>query len=274
MTRKFVILNGLCYTYSMIEIPQKLKDSLKEVGFDFAEQQSIFYLFKHGLSNIADIVKGVALPRSTIHLAVEKLIERGVLATTTLGKRRMVYIEKPEKIKKFVEHEQSITNKKMAEVELILPELRTFFALRGNSEQIDIQHLEGEDGFVETFFKSLEQDKNGEVLRFSGATETFTVARDRLKGYGVLRRKKNINARMIIPESPMAEDEKNEARVKLRETRILPASIFNPNLHITIWPNHVSITIWDQGLHSIVITNKSISEFMKMMFEIAWMQAK
>lgn len=257
----------------MIEIPQKLKGSLKEVGFDFAEQQSIFYLFKNGISNIADIVKGVKLPRSTIHLAIEKLIERGVLATTTLGKRRMVYIEKPERIKKFVEHEQAITAKKMAEVELILPELRTFFALRGSSEQIDIEHLEGEDGFVETFFKSLEQEKNGEVLRFSGATETFTVARERLKSYGILRRKKNITARMIIPESPMANDEKNEAKVKLRETRTLPQSIFNPNTHITIWTNHVSITIWDQGLRSIIITNKSIYEFMKMIFELAWNQA-
>lgn len=274
MSKKFVILKQKCYTYNMIEIPKKLKDSLKEIGFDFAEQQSIFYLFKNGLSNIADIAKGTNLPRSTIHLAIEQLIERGVLGVTITGKRRMVYIEKPEKLIKSVEHEKSIVNKKMAEIDLILPELRTFFALRGNSEQIDIEHFEGEDGFIETFFRSLDQEKYGEVLRISGATETFTVGRDRLKVYGTLRRKKNIIARMILQDSPMAEEEKKEAKLKLREVRTLPQSIFNTNLHVSIWKNHVSITIWDQGLRSIIITNKSIYEFFKMIFENFWQQAK
>ena len=257
----------------MIEIPQEIKKTLKDIGLDMAEQQVVFYLFKNGLSNIADIASGVKLPRSTIHLAVENLIGKNVLGTTILGKRRMIYIEKPEKIKKFVEHEQIQVNKKMSELESILPELRTFFALRGESENIDIEQLEGEDGFIETFYKSLDQKKGGEVLRIQGDAETFTVARDRLKGYGVARRKKGISARNLMTESPKSQDEINESRLKLRETRILPKSILNPNLHFTIWKNHVSFTIWDQGLHTIIITNKSIYSFMKMMFEIAWAQA-
>ncbi len=258
----------------MIEIPKKLKDSLKEIGFDFAEQQSIFYLFKNGFSNIADIAKGTGLPRSTIHLAIEQLVERGVLGTTTIGKRRMVYVEKPEKLKNFIEHEEALVTKKKLEIDLILPELRAFFALRGNSEQIDVEHLEGEDGFVETFFRSLEQEKYGEVLRFSGATETFTVARERLKTYGDLRRKKNITARMIMSDSPLAAEEKKRSKTKLREIRTLPQSLFNPNLNISIWKNHVSITIWDKGLRSVIITNKSIYEFFVTIFENFWQQAQ
>lgn len=258
----------------MLEIPQEIKKTLKDIGLDMAQQQVVFYLFKNGVSNIADIASGVKLPRSTVHLAVEHLIQTNVLAVTILGKRRMVYIEKPERIRKFVEHEQLVANKKMSELESILPELRTFFALRGESEKIDIEELEGEDGFVETFFRSLDQDKGGEVLRISGDTENFTVARSRLKGYGVARRKKKINARHIITESPAALDEVFESQVKGRETRIISKSILNPNLHLSIWKNHVTFTIWDQGLHSIIITNKSIYEFMKMMFELAWNSTK
>lgn len=254
----------------MLNIPQELKANLKQIGFNMAEQQVIFYLFKQGLSNIADIAKGIGLPRSTTHMAVEKLLERKVVAVTVLGKRRMVYIEKPEKLRKFVEYEQTEAQKKLTELESLLPELRTFFALRGNSEKIDVEFLEGEDGFIETFFRSLDQEKGGEVLRISGDTETFTVAREKLKGYGVTRRKKQIMARHIITESPMAEDEVLESRIKGRETKIIPKSILNPNLHLSIWKNHVTFTIWDEGLQSIIITNKSIYEFMKMMFEIAW----
>lgn len=258
----------------MIEIPKHLKQNLKEIGFDMAEQQIIFYLFKNGLSSIADIATGVGLPRSTIHLATEQLLSRSVVATTSVGKRRMFYIEKPDRLKGFVEYEQLETQKKLANLESLMPELRAFFALRGGSEKIDVEFLEGEDGFVETFFRSLEQNVDGEVLRISGDIETFTVARSKLKGYGVARRKKRITNRQIITESPAAQDEVTEGRLKNREVRIIPKSILNPNLHLSIWKNHVTFTIWDEGLQSIIITNKSIYEFMKMMFEIAWVQTK
>ena len=258
----------------MIEIPQNIKHALREVGFDMAQTQTVFYLFQSGVSSIADIALGTGLPRSTIHLAVEELIERGVLGTTISGKRRMVYIENPEKIKKFVEHEEIVTRTKMGQLELLLPQLRSFFTLRGDSEKIDIEHLEGEDGFVKVFYKSLEQPKGGTVSRFGGDPEKFTVARDRLKNYRELRIKHKIGARILLPESPVTEEEKREALSKFREVRSLPRDQYNPNLQISIWNNSVAITIWDQGLHSIVITNKSIYEFMKMMFEMAWNQAK
>lgn len=258
----------------MIEIPQAIKQNLREIGFDMAEQQTIFYLFRYGLSSIADIAKGVTLPRSTIQLAAEGLLTRSVLAVTTVGKRRMFYIEKPDKLKAFIEYEQLETNKKLAHLESLLPELRSFFALRSGNEKIDIEFFEGDDGFIETFFRSLDQENGGEVLRVSGDTETFTVARSKLQGYGKARRKKNISARNIITESPAAADEVFEGRVKGRETRIISKSLLNPNVHVSLWKNHVAFTIWDEGLNSIIITNKSIYEFMKSLFELAWNMAR
>ena len=258
----------------MLEIPQKIKDSLKFIGLDFAEQQAVFYLFQHGLSTIADIALGTKLPRSTIHLAVENLIERGVLGTTASGKRRMIYIENPEKIRKFIEHEELVAKNKLTQFELVLPELRSFFALRGDSEKIDVEHFEGEDGFVQVFYKSLDQEKNGEVLRISGDPERFTVARDQLKEYRDARIKKRIYTRLLMVEAPLVADEKQEALSKFREVRGIAKELLNPNLQVSLWKNSVAMTIWDQGLHSIIITNKSIAAFMKQLFELAWMQAK
>lgn len=258
----------------MIEIPQKVKQSLKGIGFDTAQIQVVFFLFKTGISTIADIAAGVDLPRSTIHLGVESLIERGVLGVVLSGKRRTVYIENPEKMRKFLEHEQLRTKKKLSELDLLMPELRSFFTLRSDTEKIDIEQLSGEDGFVEVFYRSLDQSKNGEVLRFSGEAEKFTVARDRLKDYRDLRMKKNITARLLMTDSPQTEMEKQEAKTKFREVRSLPRAIFNPNVNISLWTNHVAITIWDSGLHSVIITNASIADFMRMMFELAWAQAK
>ena len=258
----------------MIEVPQKTKQSLKNIGLDTAQIQVVFFLFKSGIAAIADIAAGVGLPRSTVHLAVESLIDRGVLGVAASGKRRRVYIENPEKIRKFVEFEQLEAQKKLSELDLLMPELRSFFALRGDAEKIDIEQLSGEDGFVEVFYRSLDQEKNGEVMRFSGESERFTVARDRLSEYRERRIRKHITARMLMTDSPQAEVEKQEAKLKFREVRSLPKSVFAPNLQVSIWTGHVAITVWDSGLHSVIITNNSIAAFMKMLFEISWNAAR
>ena len=258
----------------MIEIPQTIKQPLKDIGLDSAQIQTIFFLFKTSMVTIADIAEGVQLPRSTIHLAVEGLIERGVLGTAVSGKRRLLYIENPGKIRKYIEHDELVAKRKLSEFEILLPELRSFFALRGDSEKIDVEHLEGEEGCVQVFYRSLNQDKGGEVLRMGGNPEKFTVAREQLKGYREQRMKKRIFSRLLLSDSPLIETEKENAKSRFRDVRALSSEIFNPNLQVSIWKGHVAFTIWDSGLHSIIITNKSISEFMKMLFELAWSSAK
>lgn len=259
----------------MIKIPKTIKENLKSLGFDRTEQQIIFFFLQaKKASSIADIVKVSGLPRSSIHLSVEKLLERNVLSATRIGKRRAIFLEKPERITEFIEYENQLITQKMKKMQQVLPELRSLFSMSGEVEKIDVEFLEGEDGFVEAFYRSLDQKKGGEVLRFSGPTEHFTKARHRLKEYGEQRRKKDIFSRLLLTESPYSEEEIKEARRKKRETRVLPKEIFNPHTHVSIWNNHVCFTVWDNGLHSIIITNKSIYEFIKTLFELAWNQAK
>jgi hypothetical protein len=100
------------------------------------------------------------------------------------------------------------------------------------------------------------------------------VARDRLKEYRDARIKKHIYTRLLMVESPLVADEKKEALSKFREVRAIAKELLNPNLQVSLWKNSVAMTIWDQGLHSIIITNKSIAVFMKQLFELAWSQAK
>ncbi len=258
----------------MLQISQEITQKLKAVGFDTAEQQVIFHLFQNGSSSVANIAKNVKLPRSTIHLAVENLLQQGVIQTSQSGKRRVIYIEKPEKIRKIIEHKQEEIHKKQEILESVLPDLRTLFSLQGKGEKIDIEHFEGESGFVETFWRSLDQEKGGEILRIAGDVETFTVARQHLKEYGVKRRKKKILARHIITESPLADEEIREAPLKQRDVRVISKNLIDPKVHIAIWKNHVSFTVWDTNLQSIIITNPSIYNFMKSVFEVLWIQGR
>lgn len=258
----------------MIEIPQEIKKVLKEIGLDRTESQVYIILVKKGLLSIQDITNELKLPRSSVHLACEDLVNKGVIKITNTGKRRTFYIEHPKDIENFLlQQEKNISSKKIA-LEEILPRLVATYSTAKESEPIEIEELRGEDGFVEIFYKSLNQPKNSEVLRFGSDPTVFTVARDRLVEYREERMKKKIYTRLLLTESEYSKEEIKDARFKMREVRILPKEVYNPNTQTSIWADNVTITIWDKGLHSVIIKNKAIAEFMKQMFEIAWKQAR
>ncbi|MFZ2205648.1 MAG: helix-turn-helix domain-containing protein [Minisyncoccia bacterium] len=258
----------------MIEIPQEIKKVLREIGLDRTESQVYVALLKKSLLGIQDISNELKLPRSSVHLACESLVDKGIVKITKLGKRRTFYIEHPKDIGNFlVQQENSISSKKNSLNE-ILPRLIATYATSQESEPIDIEELQGEDGLVEIFYRSLDQPKNGEVLRFGADPAMFTVARNRLVEYREERMKKKIYTRLLLTESEYSKEEIKDARFKMREARILPKEVYNPNTQTSVWADNVTITIWDKGLHSIIIKNKAIAEFMKQMFEIAWSQAR
>jgi hypothetical protein len=223
---------------------------------------------------IADITDELKLPRSSVHLACEHLLERGVIRVSVSGKRRNFYIEHPKAIKNYILFEENQLDIKKASLESIIPRLTSLFPTALGAEPIEVEYLQGEDGFVESFYRSLNQPKESEVIRFGGDPEFFTIARDQLKKYREERMKKKIYVRMIQPITRYSEEETKEAKYKMREVKFLAKEIFDPKVHVSIWQDKISITVWDDGLHSSIISNKAFADFMRSMFEICWSQAK
>ncbi len=258
----------------MIDIPQNIKEIFKEINLDFAEQQAYMALLEQGLLTIAEIATATKIPRSSIHLACENLLTRGVIKVSVSGKRRHFYLEHPEHLKNYVTFEENKLTQQKISLDTILPKLTTLYAKNQGSEPIDIELLQGEDGLVESYYRSLNQPKHNEVLRMVGDPTYFVIGRDRLKKYREDRMKKKIFTRMLQPESPHAEFEVKDAKLKMRDVRILPKELYYPNVQASVWQDSVAITVWDKGLHTAIIRNHSIAQFMKMMFEVAWVQAK
>ncbi len=257
----------------MLEIPQEIKQVFTQIGLDRAESQVYIALLKKNFLSIQELTNEVKLPRSSVHLACENLLAKGVLRVSKTGKRRDFYIENPKNIESFIQSKEYELIAQKTALTSVLPKLSAIQAVSQESEPIEIQELQGEDGFVETFYQSLNQKKGGEVLRFAGDPEKFTVARDRLKKYREDRVKKKIYTRLLQPQSPYAEEEIKDALGKMREVRILPKELYNPSTQMSVWGDKTAITVWDKGLHSVVITNKALASTMKQLFEIAWIKA-
>ncbi len=257
----------------MIEIPKDIKTTLSEIGLDRAEIQVYMLLVQKNLLSIQQITTELSLPRSSVHLACENLIAKGVIKVNVTGKRRYFYLDQPKSIENFIIHKENQLKSEKLAIDSILPKLSAIHAVSNESESIEIEELHGEDGFVEIFYRSLHQPKDGEVLRFTGKPENFTVGRDRLLTYRKERMKKRIFAKLLQPHSDLAVEEVKDAKLKMREVFILPKELYDPNIQASVWADNVAFTVWDKGLHSIVIKNKSIAEFMKQLFGIASRQS-
>jgi len=258
----------------MIDVPKEIDEVLKTIGLDRAESQVYFSLLKNGIMGIQEITDEVKLPRSSVHLACEKLFKKNVLKISIEGKRRNFYIEKPKDIENYIKYEENIINKHKASINTIIPRLNTVYALSQDIEPIEIEELQGEDGFIETYYRSLNQPINSETLRIGGDSRLFIVQKEKLNNYRKTRRKKKIYTKLLLPNYDLSIDEQKDAKFKMRDVHILDKEIFDPKIQMSIWQENTAFTVWDKGLHTIIIKNKAISYTLKQLYMIAWEQGK
>lgn len=258
----------------MLEIPQEINKVLREIGLDRTESQVYFLLLQKGILNIQDITNQLKLPRSSVQLACENLLSRNVIKFSTTGKRRNFYVERPKDIDNFIKYEENILNLNKMMVSSVITKLNHIYINSQKIEPIEIEELKGEEGFIKTFYDSLNQPPNSETLRIGSDPSSFIVGREQLKKFSQERMKRKIYTRLLIPNSELSKIEIKEAVYKMREVRILNKELFDPKIQMSVWQENTAITVWDKGLHSIIIKNKSIADTFRQLFEIVWKQAK
>lgn len=257
----------------MKQIPQELKASLRKAGLDRTQVEIIVALSGAEPLSIHDVAQVVHLPRSSVHLAIEELVEKGAVLVQKQGKRRFFYIDSPLRLRQIISYDETSINERKSILERTLPELQALFTISRGEEPIEIEELAGEDGFVETFYRSLE-GSHREILRFGGEAEKFTIAREKLKTFREKREKKKIKVRLLLPESPFAEFEKQDALGKSRDVRSIPKEIYNPDVQTSIFGDTVAFTVWDKGLHTAIVKNSKIAGLLSSLFNIAWQNGK
>ncbi|MFS8130695.1 MAG: TrmB family transcriptional regulator [Candidatus Dojkabacteria bacterium] len=80
--------------------------SLQEYGLTPTESLIYLNLLERGPSTVLDISRKTKLNRSTVHLNIEELINRGLAFQIQRGNKRVIIAEPPEKISSLVEQEK------------------------------------------------------------------------------------------------------------------------------------------------------------------------
>ena len=258
-----------------MQIKNDLKTSLKNLGLTPAEAEVYLFLLNGGVASAQEITKAIKLPRSTIVLAINNLLEQELIYYYIKGKRKNFVAQDPEMLINIVRKKELEFNLKKTEIRKLIPELQNIGIIRP-AEDIKTEIFNGEEGFKKAYNLTLAQKKGGEILRFGISSAKFTVLPDFLRGYVKAKNKKLITTKLLLPEdnkdllrSVMADDHND-----LRETRILDKRLYNPNGNIAIWNDCVAFISWEKNLSVVLIKNKSIAEMLRMIFNTCWQSAK
>ena len=241
-----------------------------------SREQAIVYevLLKLGESPASAIAKaipsGTVLSRPLLYKVLEELIELG-LAQKADGKKKVTHF-----IPKHPATITTIINKQKEKVEQTKKQFLTTSGKLSSLFNLSVgkpgvQFYEGEDGVWEVLMDSLTASE--EIFSYADleAIEKYIPALN--AEYSTLREEKNVKKRGLVIDSPLARKFLKSYDGNITHTKLINTNDTSPSFHtiMQIYDNKVSyITLTDEYLIGIIITDQHIADTHKYLFESLW----
>jgi len=241
-----------------------------------SKEQAIVYevLLKQGESPASAIAKaipsGTTLSRPLVYKVLEELIELDLASKS----------DETGKIAKFTpKHPVAITKVIDKEKERIERTKKQFLATSGKLSSLfnlsvgkpGVQFYEGEDGIWEVLLDSLTASE--EILTYADLEAIAKYIPELNAEYSAAREDKDVKKRGLVIDSPEARKFLKSYDGKVTNTKLITATegVVPFQTIMQIYDNKVSyITLTDEYLVGIIITDQFIANTHKYLFESLW----
>ncbi|MFA6171512.1 MAG: helix-turn-helix domain-containing protein [Patescibacteria group bacterium] len=240
---------------------------LLNYGLDQKEAEVYLSMLKTGLGSILKISQATEIKRSTVYLAIESLVAKGLVRPIVKGKKRYYLAEDPEKL-------VALIDDKKKEIEKIIPLLKSDYLKQ--SEKPRVTFYEGKEGIKKIYKEALASKK--ETLWYGSAKdmkEEFTEyyykmleVRKTNSDFGGIR--DIINNIKVDKDYAKIQNSYNDPRIKVKALR--PELLFF-NVDNVIFDNKVALLSIKRDFYAVVIESAEIANGYRNMFEMAWRSA-
>lgn len=240
-------------------------EPLEEIGLTQGEIKVYISLLELGSSSAGPVLEKSGLHNSVVHMALNKLIEKGLISFTFEGKHRIYSASNPKHILDYIEQ-------KKKGFEALLPEL---LAKKSYSEKKpEALTFSGKRGIKEILFELLEAGGN-EHLTLGSPYESVMMGDAFWIDYHKRRAKKKIRAKIIFNSSlkEWATKIQKAGNYSIAELRYLKEG-FEPLTEIIIRNDKVGILLWTEKPTGILIHNKTLADSYKRHFALMWENAE
>jgi sugar-specific transcriptional regulator TrmB len=238
---------------------------LEEIGLAPSEIAVYTAMLKTGSVKVGVLIKEVALHRSRVYEAINRLIEKGLVSYVIKNNIKFFQASEPERLLSYIEEQKEKLTSKEEIIKKILPELRKQTSLM---PQAEAHVLYGKEGF-----KTMRKDvlKQKQPLYLIGAIGKEDKLEYFFQNFDKLRVKSKIKMKVLYDYEVKG---KAISRLELMETKFLSKEYSTPVV-INIYGDRVVNVLW-QGEVPIcfMIINKDIADSYRKWFEMMWKLAK
>lgn len=249
---------------------EKVTDYLKQFGLSELESKLYLGLLETGPTTVLEIAKHTGIKRTTAHVNIETLIEKGLVAQTKSGTRRKILAEEPEKLQYILEQRKL----QMKSLETGLPGVLSLLTSRvgqsgSKASEHDVKYFEGKAGIQKVYQEAFSSSDLRSYVNLGEADKTFpentTIYLNAHKG------KKDFRLREIIDGSP---DSLKKASSLVKDAnfdyKIANFEVSLELLDILIYEDKVAIINFKDRAFASIIDNKEYAKYSKEIFDYIW----
>lgn len=253
-----------------------LIEELRSVGL--SEKAAIVYaaVLELGVAYPSKVAERTKLNRTTVYHILTDLAVKG-LVTEIERKNKLCYqIERPERLVRFAKTQIRLAEERAERAQKMLPDIEGLYALTPNKPRV--RFFEGLEGVLAVYEDHISGSEPYEMLGYSNVEKLMEVLPPAfVKNYVTRKEELRITTRGIFPDTDFSKNYNKEiyrgaSKKTLVEARLIPADQFPHEVEITIYgKDKVSIINFQKNtLIGVIIEDQTVSQMMRMIFELAW----
>lgn len=242
--------------------------ALELVNLGLSEKEAIVYLALLELSPAAvqDVAMKAGVNRTTTYLLVDALMRRGIVSTTTHGKKQLFVAEPPERLLTVLRLQRRELEEKERELLAAIPLLNALHNSR--KEKPQIRYFEGAEGLQTA--RDIFMEEEGEfvqILPLDDAEANADLMRRRPDHLDRLTEDHVPCRTLLVMETP---DPNRPPSYPYSQVRIVAASEFPIHAEITVRGNSIMLFSYRPDILTVVITSKAFGDTIRALFDMAW----
>ncbi len=245
-----------------------INKTLESVGLKETDIKIYTFCLSRALGAFThEITKATGINRSTIDLAINRLLDMGYLQKIKEGRRWKYKGTKPEDI--------------LARQELLLEDMRQavpiLSSLVSHDSRIDVQFYDGFDGLRRAYdqviavMRNLPDDTDaGHMLAITNGQKQHLVFPDWQKQFIERRKRLKRSYKVVAPESSRRSHHWSVNPTNLRDARYIPDEKFPFNITMEMFGEYVLIYTAIQPVGGVMIRNAVVADSMRCLHTVLW----
>jgi sugar-specific transcriptional regulator TrmB len=237
-------------------------DILEKIGLSKNESKIYMALVKLGSASVNEISKIADVHRVNIYDTLERLQEKGLVASVMKSNKKYFEAASPEVIRKLAEEKE----KQISEVKSMFPILMEEY--KSSKKRQEVHSFKGLLG-IKTVLKDILDTKPKELLNFASTRGLYVLAPTAYEIFEEQRIKNKIFMKVITSSTA----KRVLPRQKLQEFRFLEED-FNHSSSTLVYANRVAIFMWTEDPIVILIESAELAESYRNYFYSLWARSK